>query len=293
MFLLLQNVLPKEEGKFRVKFEDLDYLYKYSEVRSEKNYSLLFNLSPEQKGIINKCTSNSKALSEYGEIIQGLTPYDKYRGQSPEIIKGRAYHSDTKINETYGMYLQGKDLTRYCTTWSGEWLSYGDWLAAPRESRFFEGTRLLFREIPGKGKTIQANMVKEVFYYGHSISPFKPNTSLKISEIHTILGIANSILISFFGRAVLPNMAKDVFPKINPKDIQSIPIRLPKNDTISHLVMRILAAKQTDPTANTSVLEGEIDVLVYRLYGLTFEEVKVVDAAFSLSEEEYNAITHE
>jgi hypothetical protein len=43
------------------------------------------------------------------------------------------------------------------------------------------------------------------------------------------------------------------------------------------LVDRILAAKKTDPTADTSALEAEIDQLVYKLYGLTDEEIAVVE----------------
>ncbi|MBI5476424.1 MAG: hypothetical protein HY964_06775 [Ignavibacteriales bacterium] len=39
-------------------------------------------------------------------------------------------------------------------------------------------------------------------------------------------------------------------------------------------------------TANTTALEREIDLLVYRLYNLTYEEAKVIDPA--LSEEEFN-----
>src|SRR5690554_886219 len=54
------------------------------------------------------------------------------------------------------------------------------------------------------------------------------------------------------------------------------------------LVDQILTAKQEDPSADTTALENEIDVLVYRLYGLTYEEVKIVDEGFWMSEEEYN-----
>jgi len=39
----------------------------------------------------------------------------------------------------------------------------------------------------------------------------------------------------------------------------------------------ILAAKRADPTADTSALEQEIDERVYRLYGLTEEEIKIVE----------------
>ena len=44
-------------------------------------------------------------------------------------------------------------------------------------------------------------------------------------------------------------------------------------------VDRILVAKKVDPNADTSAWEDEIDQLVYRLYGLTPEEIAVVEAA--------------
>jgi hypothetical protein len=44
------------------------------------------------------------------------------------------------------------------------------------------------------------------------------------------------------------------------------------------LVDRILEAKATDPDADTSELEAEIDRLVYDLYGLTEEETAAVGA---------------
>ena len=43
------------------------------------------------------------------------------------------------------------------------------------------------------------------------------------------------------------------------------------------LVDRILAAKKSDPQADTSALEHEIDRLVYQLYGLTEEEIAIIE----------------
>jgi hypothetical protein len=43
------------------------------------------------------------------------------------------------------------------------------------------------------------------------------------------------------------------------------------------LVNQILSAKKENPTTDTSALETEIDRLVYRLYGLTEEEIKIID----------------
>jgi type II restriction/modification system DNA methylase subunit YeeA len=46
---------------------------------------------------------------------------------------------------------------------------------------------------------------------------------------------------------------------------------------IEALVDKILAAKKQNPNANTSSLEKQIDELVYKLYGLTEEEVRIVE----------------
>ncbi len=50
-----------------------------------------------------------------------------------------------------------------------------------------------------------------------------------------------------------------------------------QQDKIISLVDRILSAKQSNPEADTTELESEIDRIVYELYGLTEEEVKIVE----------------
>ena len=51
----------------------------------------------------------------------------------------------------------------------------------------------------------------------------------------------------------------------------------PKGEAISALVDQILAFKGADPAADVSVLERQIDQMVYELYGLTPEEIVVVE----------------
>jgi hypothetical protein len=55
-------------------------------------------------------------------------------------------------------------------------------------------------------------------------------------------------------------------------------------------VDKILAAKAADPQADTSALERQIDNLVYRLYNLTWEEVRVIEPGFPLGKAEYEGI---
>jgi hypothetical protein len=48
---------------------------------------------------------------------------------------------------------------------------------------------------------------------------------------------------------------------------------------LEKLVEKILTAKKANPSADVSVLESEINQLVYKLYGLTGEEIRIVEQA--------------
>ncbi|GAA8399040.1 class I SAM-dependent DNA methyltransferase [Helicobacter pylori] len=60
-----------------------------------------------------------------------------------------------------------------------------------------------------------------------------------------------------------------------------IPQITPKNQELAHKITdcaeRILKSKEKDPKANTQELEKEIDALVYQLYNLTDEEIKIIE----------------
>jgi hypothetical protein len=69
---------------------------------------------------------------------------------------------------------------------------------------------------------------------------------------------------------------------------EQIPIKEPvasEHKKIENLVDKILEAKKQDPNANTSSRERQIDIMVYHLYNLTYDEAKIIDA--ELSEEEF------
>jgi hypothetical protein len=50
-----------------------------------------------------------------------------------------------------------------------------------------------------------------------------------------------------------------------------------EHDALVGLVDRILKPKRAKPSADTTALEREIDERVYRLYGLTPEEIQIVE----------------
>jgi hypothetical protein len=98
--------------------------------------------------IIQKCELNSVSLEECVEFCLGLTPYDKYKGHSPIQIMNRVFHADFQKDQTFKKLLAGNDVMRYALHWNGQqWISYGPWLGAPREHRFFTKKRILVKQI--------------------------------------------------------------------------------------------------------------------------------------------------
>lgn len=267
------------------------------ETESSKGLSINYRLRPSESRLIQKIKEVAPVeLSEFGDSIQGITAYDKYQGQSSDIIKKRAYHHKKQKNKNCGKWLEGKDVSRYLLGWSGEWLEYGDWLAAPRDPKYFSGPRLLFREVPGPDKRIQATLAVDRLYHGHSITPFKLNDHSQYNILY-LLALVNSMLISWYGGLILPNFGKNIFPKLNPQDIKHLPVHAinfedardkSRHDAIIKLVELMLDAKQrlaaakTDGESNRlellcTSLDRQIDEAVYQLYGLTEEEIKIVE----------------
>lgn len=71
--------------------------------------------------------------------------------------------------------------------------------------------------------------------------------------------------------------------------INNFPIRenIDIKNRIIDIVDAILAIKQENPIADISIEEFKIDLLTYRLYGLTYDEVLIVDPQTPITCEEY------
>ncbi|WP_394993914.1 Eco57I restriction-modification methylase domain-containing protein [Emticicia sp.] len=109
------------------------------------------------------------------------------------------------------------------------------------------------------------------------------------TNIKYILGILNSKLIYYW--LYNKGKRKGETLELYQRPVSEIPIKLFDNkyqSTISSLVAKIINLKFQKK--DTTILEQEIDNLVYKLYELTYDEVIVIDPEFSLSKKEYEAI---
>ncbi len=100
-------------------------------------------------------------------------------------------------------------------------------------------------------------------------------------EIKYITALLNSKCIYFAMRKFY--MGGGIEGELKTNNLEKIPIPkiTPQNQKLAHKITdcakAILEAKEKDPKANTQELEKEIDALVYQLYNLTDEEIKIIE----------------
>jgi hypothetical protein len=264
-------------SKFNNQNPIIDHLV--DQKRFEKNDKYIFDVETNNEfySIIQKVRQKSNILQDVAEITRGVNPYDKYRGQDEEIIKNKAYHSSTKKDQTFVPEIRGKHVNCYSYSWDGKhYISYGDWLAAPREKKFFQGPRIIMRQV--LGEKLNCTIINEDFIIDQSIfiaKPYKDNEKF----IDGIQGVLASKLISEFFKYT-SNEFDLLFPKIKIGEFKNLPIpkELDKVQVkIGEKVQEIIKLKVSNPNLNTSALEKQIDQLVYKIYDLTDEEIAIIE----------------
>ena len=206
--------------------KDLRFKHNVTQKRFLTNDGYIFDVEVNEEvlPIINKMTKNVILVRELFDVTRGINPYDKYTGQSPEVIKSRAYHANYQKDQTFVPELKGKHIGRYNFHWDGEhFISYGEWLAAPRQLKYFEGPRIIFREI--LGKTLVSTLITEEFKIDRSLYiAILEHEKRELFDIMYVLGILNSKLMAFFFRYT-NNEFDNLFPKIRVAEFKKLPIK--------------------------------------------------------------------
>ena len=219
------------------------------------------------------------------EKIKKITAYDLL-GDISKIVFGiqerksasdPSYTYNSNPQNRYKKILNGKNINAYSVTESGLFLDYGDWLWNPRKPEVFEvPEKILIRQV---GRYPICAYDSDKYYtmntiYNCIICDKRYNTKY-------VLGILNSKLMHSIWKEIYPEK-KDVFPRIKKEQLVDVPIACVTKEqqkSIIALVDKILFAKKQDPKTETTPWEQEIDYLVYQLYGLSEEDIKIVESA--------------
>ena len=180
------------------------------------------------------------------------------------------------------------------------YIRFDDTLAEPKPERYFEGPRLLLRELISRQFRLQAVKVKEDFVTNKSMQSILQSDGGP--DLDYLLGCLNSGLMSWYFLLRSNIAQRDDFPKIVLKESRSLPIpvvtsRNAKEAKELSIEVKQMLALQAKVSTTRSEHESEklkrqiaatdnrIDQIVYRLYGLNEKEVAVIEKSRASAED--------
>jgi hypothetical protein len=273
------------------------------ELEESETWKELFIQETPLYPLVRRLVKRCPVLSDYCDVKQGYIPYRTTtltkrfgRAKAEEIVKKRLWHATEQETSEYLRELQGADVRRYHLNWSGVWVRYGKWVSTYLPISVFSGPRILVREIANRfPHVLLATYTEKVFVHNPSILAVLSRVDSVSSKF--ILGLLNSRMMSTIFMQVAPKAKKGLFPKIIITDARRLPFpridlenpaeKAPHDNLVS-LVDNMLELQKKYHDARMEqdkelyerqikILDAQIDRLVYELYGLTEEEVKVVE----------------
>lgn len=223
---------------------------------------------------MNNIPNRIKVHCWQGEL--NMTTHKKYLSQDlhkPMVLKGAS------IQRYYWTQDMSQGIIEYVNA-----DKYKQDFPKAEKALHHNNDRIVMQGMTGANDKIRlvSTLIPKGFYLAHSCNYIIPMEGV---ELKYLLGILNSKIANWYFRCFSTNS------NVNSYEVESIPIPSADEDKqhyISNIVSEILSAKASFPTADTSALEQEIDRLIYKLYGLTYDEVKIVDPETPLTEEDYN-----
>ncbi|GAA9428589.1 class I SAM-dependent DNA methyltransferase [Helicobacter pylori] len=159
-----------------------------------------------------------------------------------------------------------------------EWYCLQRWAANYYQD--FEKEKIVYGEIVQEPRFYLDNGECELGYFYAEATSF----ILTGEHLHYLLGMLHSKLITFaFKTFYAGGGLGESGYRYKKTFIERLPIPqiTEKNQELARKITdgakQILALKEKDPKANTQKLEKEIDALVYQLYNLTDEEIKIIE----------------
>lgn len=250
-----------------------------------------------QASLIADKISKFPLLKDLCAITQGAKPFQVGKGKPPqtrEIVDKKPYVSDIKKDNTFKPLLRGSLIQNYLITWNNNyWISLGDWLAEPRYSAQYDAPcKIIIRQT---GDSLIAALDNRQFIVRDNLyTLLAKNSDL---DLRYFLGIINSSFLNWFYQNIINPERGEALAQVKKGHLVQLPMppldlseSLDNNkyQAIIKLVEQMLEAKQRLAVSVTdrdrdyyqnrcATLDQHINALVYQLYSLTAEEIKLVE----------------
>lgn len=249
-----------------------------------KEFGFLYDVGISE--ILNSSTLSLDTETPFYEkkFLQKIEHVDNRLGNIIKFSRGIKTSDDKRFigyeqkNSEYKKVYRGRHVRPYYFEWAGEYIWYRPDLmkekvgCLPHSSAFFEVPEKLVMQRIGMQLSVAYDDKQNYFLDTTNVSRYESlnkNYSLKF-----ICGLLNSKLVNFW------YTRRYKLPTIGGYELDTIPVpnvQLNQQMPIINLVSQILQFKNEDYEADISALQYQIDKRVYELYGLTEEEVKMVE----------------
>lgn len=284
VFVLSKESDEKKREKNKVIVERLNeksvitFVKDFQQLDIKKNHLFNFGLySDNSSGILQKIKNSGRRLGGFVDFFYGLKT-----GDDSKFIFNEPKNKECK------KILRSKDLDRYSKSFKNKYVWYVPDLmkknkstARPGEKERFETEKIIVARM---GKEVVVTYDNENYYVKDGMLLLKKD---KKTNLKFLSGLLNSRLITYYYKNYFITI--DVLKNA----LLELPILIPDKkviDKITSLVGEIEKAKsrlrelrnktvdeKTRLEKEIQKLDDEIDQEVYRLYGLTTEEIKIVE----------------
>jgi len=233
---------------------------------NEEDAIILINLSTKDQLLLKKLDDNSTELGVLLNVYVGI------------VASGiKQFLTNIQESSIHKKYLQGKHLNRFNYSFNNLFIRFDKkQLHSNTNEKVYElKEKLLLRKT---GNDLITSYDDKQYYTDQSIYNIylKNNSNLSLKYV---LSLLNSKLLNYYFKTKMVTNA-DVYPYIKGIHLKKLPlieISLNYQKPFIYIVDQILTSKKANTQANTTALEAEIDQLVYELYGLTDEEIQIVE----------------
>jgi len=248
--------------------------------------------SDDEKALFEKIKRQSICIGDICFSTVGVKPFQVGKGipkQTRKIVDIKPFVVEKQSKPTGDNWLpllRGSLINKYVNFWdNNSWIQYGEWLAEPRDPKVFEvEEKIVVRQT---GDRIIATLI------GANII-CRNNLHIVISDKINhkfLLGILNSKLTDFYYQQINPEKG-EALAEVKKQHVEQLPVpatvsEKQRSEIIKHVEQLLqlnkelqtvtLPEKKEQIQSRIGYCEDKINGIVYGLYGLTEEEVKIIE----------------
>ena len=279
------------------KLKNSEYLaYSYGKKEQIQSVNILEYHRIEQNYIDNdpekKVYTNKFIYLLFRKLQENSVPLGMITDSCQGIVVSKFPRSDYKINEFYKKLLISGSGDRY--SFLIKKIGYIDYSKAMNLYKYYSQPRIFVRRIINRKSRLMAFYWDEQLITTKDYNPFIiKNTSY---DLFYILALLNSKLFSFIYTLSSSLALKDDFRQTTLAELRKLPIKKVNEEQkqlnnlsfrMTDLNKKLTNFKNTDSNKKFEIEEAikrtdrEIDDVVYRIYGITDSEKKIIESAFT------------